>query len=131
MEHPYQQAIRSLTNRLHLRPVSPFSQSWEVEVADANALPAFQAAYESGDLPEMEKKVLMRVILESLEKAAKKPIALPEGLLQRIASLIQVDYQLHRDSLLPWALLDERRDGEEHIYRITPFVREIMLGNDR
>src|SRR5687767_31318 len=104
MEHPYQKAIRSLTARLQLPPVSPSSQSWEVEVANAEAIQAYQAAYESGVLTDMEKKVLVRVMLESLEQAAKKSIVVPDELLQRLSSLIQADYQLHRDALLLWAL---------------------------
>jgi len=126
MDHPYQQAIRSLTARLDLPPISPTSQSWEAEVANADALPAYQAAYESGGLTEMEKKVLVRVILESLEQAAKKSIVVADELLRRLSSLIQADYHLHHDALLLWALPEVDLDAQENVYRITSFVRKIM-----
>jgi hypothetical protein len=130
MEHPYQKAIRSLTARLHLPPVSPSSQSWEVEVADAGAIPAYKAAYESGTLTDMEKKILMRIMLESLEQAAKKSIVVPDQVLQDLSLLMQADYHLHHDILLFWALPDEHRDGEDYLYRITPFVRQIIKSHD-
>lgn len=126
-DNPYRDAIQSLTARLHLREVSWNSQSWDVEVADAYALEDFQAAYESGFLSEMEKKVLVQVMLESLQQAAKRCMVVPDVLLQRMAKAIQGDYHLHHDSLLLWALPDEHRDGEEYVYRITPFVRSIIM----
>lgn len=128
--HPYQLAIRSLAIRLHLPPVSPYSQDWEAEVADAKAIPTYQALYESGVLTEMEKKALMRVILESLEQAAKMSVVVPDEVLQDLSSLIQADYHLHHDTLLLWALPDEHRDAEDHLYRITPFVRKIIKSHD-
>lgn len=124
--HPYQEAIRSLAIRLHLPPASPYTQDWEAEVANAKAIPTYQALYESGILPELEKKALMRLILESLEQAAKSSIILPDELLKELSSLIQTDYKLHYDTLLLWALPDDLRDAELHLYRITPFVRKII-----
>lgn len=116
--------------RLHLPPVSPYSQDWEAEVADAKAIPTYQALYESRVLTEIEKKALIRLILESPEQAAKMSIVVPDEVLQSLSTLVLADYHLHHDTLVLWALPDERRDAGGYLYRITPFVRKIIKSHD-
>ncbi len=127
-----EQAVHRLTKMLELRKALPNSQNWEAEVADPFDLSKYLESYESGSLSSEESFALMSLILYALESAEK--LALPDLPMWklRIRKAIVADHPLNTNHLIYWSLPDEESDDPEHLFRITPFVREMaqQLGID-
>lgn len=114
-------AIESLTQKLGLVELIPYSQDWELESADPSRVNEFISFYESSILNQEEKLALMSLIISSFDDA------LTEGNVQnviweKIKSLLLSDIDLHRKTVAYWSLVDEELDN---CFSITPFMREI------
>jgi hypothetical protein len=121
LRHPTRAAIDSLANRFGL-PNSPEMQDWEWEVADSNRISEFLAAYESGELTEDEKFVLMEIILQSSEDSDES--FLKSTTWKKILALIEQNIKIHVSSVWYWANLEE--DNLEDSWRITSFMRQTL-----
>src|SRR5438552_18208743 len=72
-------AIDALAKRLRLVN-EPGMQYWKWEVADPHRIDEFLSTYESGDLSEDEKFILMEMMLQSFEQMPATLDAAPRSL---------------------------------------------------
>ncbi|NPU12768.1 hypothetical protein HL667_03270 [Bradyrhizobium sp. 83012] len=103
-------------------------QDWEWEVADPTRIDEFLSAYESGELSEDERFVLMETIIQSfedLQRLEKHPD--PDQRWQRVLVILDRNIDLHAHTVWYWSLLDaaDFSDPEQQFWA-TPFVRAIL-----
>lgn len=117
---PTRAAIDALAARFGLRN-EPDMQDWEWEVADPNRIEEFLGAYESGELTEDERFVLMETIIQSFEESEYSLTGNP--LWERILSHLEENIALHIYTVWYWADLEEEFSDN---WRVTPSIREIL-----
>lgn len=119
---PTRQAIDALALRFDL-PNYPDMQDWAWEVADPLRLDEFLYAYESGDLNEDERFVLMEIILQSFEDLERSS-NLVDPRWPSVLDILDRNIDLHAYSVWYWSVLD--REWDDEIFWVTPHVREIL-----
>lgn len=113
--------VKKLANILNLPLPGPFSQDWELEVADSTRVGEFLQAYESDLLNHDDRSVLMHTILESYNTAVGDGLARPEDW-EVISRYLDRDRAIHEDTIRYWAMLDEPE--LENCFIITPLIRK-------
>ncbi|UFZ05675.1 hypothetical protein LQG66_05000 [Bradyrhizobium ontarionense] len=125
--YPTREAVNALCRRFGF-PYHPQMQDWEWEVADAMRIDEFLSAYESGELSEDERFVLMETILQSFEDLRfleDRPD--PDPRWQRVLDILDRNIDLHAHTVWYWSVLDaEDFDDPEQQFWVTPFVRVIL-----
>jgi hypothetical protein len=127
-----------LSHRFGLEP-HPGWQDYPLEVCDPARVQEFVQAYELEPLNPAQRLMLMELILYSLdefdldgldlnglginEPASALPDKSSAGILQRIRSLLELDWPIHAQLVRYWALIDhpDSIDG----FSITPFAQNI------
>jgi hypothetical protein len=122
LRFPTGAAIDSLANRFGL-PNTPDMQDWEWEVADPSRIDEFMSAYESGDLSEDERFVLMEILLQSFADLGTSLEDDPRWV--RALRWLDENVDLHAHSVWYWSVLDPEMDQDE-IWSVTPFIRTIL-----
>jgi hypothetical protein len=118
---PTAAAIDSLARRFGL-PNDPSMQDWPWEVADAERLDEFLAAYEGGGLSEDERFTLMEIILQSFEDLAASTGF--DARWDRALEAIDRNIDLHANSVWYWSALENENPAE--LWLVTPFLRRIL-----
>ena len=119
---PTRKAIDSLAKRFNF-PNTPEMQDWEWEVADADRIDEFISVYESGQLDDDEKFILMETIIQSFEEL-NSPLA-TEPRWGKILKLIEKNIQLHIYSVWYWS--DLENDNKDEQWRVNPFIKSILM----
>ncbi|WP_413376448.1 hypothetical protein [Paenibacillus taichungensis] len=118
------ESIESLIKKLHLSPLTPFSQDWEYTSADSSRVNEFITYYEKNKLNNKEKFTLTIVIISSFDDYLSKGIGTEDiKIWNRIKQNILKDYKLHINTIIYWAL--EENDLED-CFAVTPYIREIL-----
>jgi len=102
--------------------IEPFMQDWDIELADAARVEEFCDVYERQFWAEQEKSDLMRLIVASYDDALREG-KVENQMWERISHLLKRDYDLHKDTIQYWSLMDE--EDEENLFPATSFVREV------
>jgi hypothetical protein len=126
-------AIDSLTARFGFRNELGM-QDWEYEVSDPNRIEEFLDAYESGELTEDERFILMMTIIDSFEatlmgssEASGQPMT-ENPLWQRIHTLLEKDIAVHIGTVWYWACLGNKLEDS---WRVVPSMRAILKRHRR
>lgn len=119
---PTRAAIDALALRFDL-PNSHLMQDWEWEVADADRIDEFMAAYQSGQLDDDQRFTLMETIIQSFEDLGEALHA--DSRWQSVVDLLHVHIKLHAYTVWRWAAPDES-DPANH-WTVTPSFRHILL----
>lgn len=121
---PTREAIEAVATRFQL-PVDPSMQDWEYQVADPKRLNEFLSAYETGQLSNDEKFVLMQMILESFEELARRGNNIgADARWQHTLALLDKNILLHGYSIWYWSRPDAEKDDE--LFFVSPFIRQIL-----
>ncbi|WP_456715262.1 hypothetical protein [Bradyrhizobium sp. USDA 4353] len=103
-------------------------QDWEWEVADPTRIDEFLSAYESGELSEDERFVLMETIIQSfedLQRLGNHPD--PDERWQRVVDILDRNIDLHAHTVWYRSVLDaEDFNDPEQQFWATPFARAIL-----
>lgn len=118
------QAIHSLAQKLNLPVPGPYEQDWEYIVSDSSRIGEFLSFYETETLTIDEKFTLMIVIISSCDDVLAVGECLQVEIMNRIRHIINSDRNIHKHTLLYWALEDE--EELENCFAITPFIRELI-----
>ena len=118
-------AIAALARRFGL-DVNPYSQDWPWEVADPRRLQDYVDAYDSGELTEDEKFVLMDMILQAAEEQKDPLDANP--IYARILQRLEQNFDLHRQQMTYWARLDSEL---EDAFSESPSLRRLLADDAR
>ena len=110
----------TLATRFGLRN-EPGMQDWEWEVADPSRVEEFLAAYESGELSDDERCLLIEPIIQ--------PVFDVESLhWKKTQFLLEANIELHIHTVCYWACLNtlEEEDGLELAWNCAPAMRAIL-----
>jgi hypothetical protein len=118
--HPTRAAIDALALRFDL-PNHHSMQDWEWEVGDAERLDEFISVYQSGELDDDERFVLMEMILQSFEDLGG--IVWTDPRWEPVGHLLDRNIQLHAHSIFYWSCPDT--DDPKGQFAITPVIRPI------
>jgi hypothetical protein len=121
IRHPQKAAVDSLAARFGLRN-EPDMQDWEWEVSDPTRIDEFLAAYESGELNDDEKFLLMQIIIDSSEEAGDH--FLDSDAWAKILSLIEANIALHIYSVWYWSSTDN--EDLEDCWRVARSMRILL-----
>ena len=119
--YPTRAALVRLTSLLKLQ-LGPYSQDWEVELADASRLADFLDLYEGGELDDDDRFLLMGMIVASLDDAASLGAEVASAW-DRADVLLRRDGSLHATTLSYWAQGDD--PDPDHQFAVTPRIRSI------
>lgn len=97
-------------------------QDWAVIVADPARLDEFIEAYDSGELSDDERFVLMETILQSFEELPAPLDSDPRW--TRVLDAIGRDIALHACTMEYWSVPDS--EGPEEQFRVTPDIRAML-----
>ena len=114
--------VAKLASFLNLPLPGPFSQDWELEVADSTRVREFLEAYDSDSLNHDHRYMLIQTILESYRCAVDEGLARPEDW-ETISYYLNRDRPIHEDTIRYWAMLDE--PDLENCFAITPLIRTL------
>lgn len=78
-------------------------QDWEHRASDPNRIDEFWAAYESGELTDDEKFVLMEMIIASFECLAHKEPLTENSIWQAVQHTLDENIDLHISSVWDWS----------------------------
>lgn len=115
--------VAKLASLLNLPLPGPFSQDWELEVADSTRVREFLEAYDSGSLNNDDRSVLMQTMLESYSCAVDEGLARPEDW-ETISYYLNRDRPIHENTIRYWAMIDE--PDLENCFAITPLIRTLV-----
>lgn len=115
-------AIETLNKRLKLPTLSPYSQDWEYELADASRVEEFVTYYTKNDLTIDEKFALMALIISSYDDSITKANETTK-IWNRIRSLILKDYKIHKNTIIYWG---QEENDLENCFAVTVLIREVL-----
>lgn len=119
---PTAKAITSLAERFGL-PNADLMQDWEWEVADPLRKDEFFHAYMHGGLSDDERFTIMETIIQSFEE---DDVALESNRQwERVLTAIEDNLDLHIYTVWYWS--DLENENIDDIWRVTPFLREILF----
>ena len=121
VRYPTAAAIDSLARRFGF-PNHPGMQDWPWEVADAERLDEFLAAYENGGLDDDERFTLMEILLQSFEDLGQSSGF--DARWDRTLEILDRNIDLHACSVWYWSSLEN--DNPEDQWRVTPFLRRLV-----
>jgi hypothetical protein len=121
LRHPTVAAIDSLSKHFNL-PNTKHMQDWGIEVADADRAIEYLEGYESLDLSDDEKFVLMWTILQSFQDLQS---SLDQDVhWQRVLFHLDAEIDIHISTVWYWAVPDA--ESHQEIWTISLFMREIL-----
>jgi hypothetical protein len=124
-EHLWRHSTRAAIDALAVRfdlPNTLEMQDWEWEVADADRIDEFVAAYQSGQLDDDERFTLMETIIQSFEDLGEALHV--DARWQTVIELLNAHIKLHAYTVWYWANPDE--DHYESHWTVTPSLRQIL-----
>jgi hypothetical protein len=121
LRFPTAAAIEALAKRFGL-PNDSGMQDWEWEVADADRIDEFLAAFDAGDLSEDERFTLMETLIQSFEDLLTPLEHDPRW--SRALAMLESNVALHAHSIWYWSCVGE--DDPSNQWRVTPFLRSIL-----
>lgn len=118
---PTRASRKKLSTLLSL-PDDPYSQDWDIEVADGDRVDEFLSAYRGEDLDDDDRFLLMAIIVASLNerKAAGREIG---DLWPGVAALLRRDASLHASTIAYWCCGSD--PDPEHHFAVTPELRRL------
>ena len=122
-------AITALAKRFNL-PYAREMQDWEYEVADADRIDEFLAAYDSGELSDDEKFTLMAMLLQSFLNAIDEGKNFLATTWNHFLNLLERDIDIHIYLVWYWSSVDKHEadiDNPDYMFSISPFMRTILL----
>ncbi|MBC3919940.1 hypothetical protein H8L32_20890 [Undibacterium sp. CY18W] len=127
---PTRAAIDALAIRFNL-PNTKDMQDWEYEVADANRIAEFLAAYDSGELSEDEKFTLVAILFESFWDALDEGRSfLNSASWKHFLDLLEQDIQIHIYLVWYWSSVNKPEadiDNPDYMFSISPLIRPLLL----
>ena len=103
IRYPTWAAMESLAERFDIF-IHLSMQDWERGAADPNRIDEFWAAYESGELTDDEKFVLMEMIIASFERLSHDELLAKNSTWQTVLRTLDETIDLHITSVLDWSL---------------------------
>ncbi len=116
---PTRAAILSLAARFDL-PYGEGDQDWEYTHSRFEQVPAYLAAYTSGELDDDERFVLMEMIIDRLNGHPEEPEYAP------MLRLVEENIELHLATIWYWASTDYIGEDPEFSWEVAPAMREIL-----
>ncbi|MFY1829504.1 hypothetical protein ACN47A_26560 [Myxococcus fulvus] len=116
--------IERLSHKLGLPPSDPSTQDWAIELSEAFKTPEhlehYVSAYTELPLMEVERELLMDLILATSDDLIGTESGLSAPLWGRVEGLLTTHWRLHAAQVDYWAVLDESyEDG----FNLTPRIR--------
>jgi hypothetical protein len=127
---PNEESIHRLAERFSLSR-EHYLQDADYQTPDPRRISEFILAYESEDLTDDERSILMETLLDSFEALAQKEPIAQNSLWQKTLHLLEKNVELHFDTIQYRSCLcqDEGQDKYEDLdrcWRVTPFIRPIF-----
>lgn len=120
---PTTAARESLARRFGL-PFSPDMQDWEWDVADAQRIQEFTAAYrDCPDLTNAERFSLMEMMVQCLDDLQDDPQA--ERSWDSIAPLLLANWELHAGTVAYWSCTDASAAQEQ--FHVSPRMGRLLM----
>ncbi|MCH8622296.1 hypothetical protein [Undibacterium sp. TS12] len=127
---PTRAAIDALASRFNL-PNTRDMQDWEYQVADANRINEFLAAYDSGELSDDEKFTLAAMLFQSFWNALDEgQTFLNSAGWKHFLDLIEQDIEIHIYLVWYWSSVEKSEadiENPDYMFSISPFIRPILL----
>ena len=121
MENPEPIISERVTKLLDLPEGFELWQDWDLIWADADRVHTFFDIYESGDLSDPERRVLMELIIASYDVWLERNSGDPE-FENNLKTVIRRDAALHKWMLDYWSRSDSDSEGS---FNVTPMIREL------
>ena len=118
----YQKAATKIALALNLEESNSHSQDWEYEVADSNRIGDFLEFYISNELNMAEKRILIKLLLESYNDYVEKK-GFNSDYARKIKTILEKEKRLFEDIIQEWSCQEENL---ENSFYITPIIREII-----
>ena len=118
----YQKAVIKIALALNLEESNSHSQDWEYEAADSNRIGDFLEFYISNELNMAEKRILIKLLLESYNDYVEKK-GFNSDYTRKIKTILEKEKRLFEDIILEWSCQEENL---ENSFYITPIIREIL-----
>ncbi|MFZ6768199.1 hypothetical protein ACO0LM_14145 [Undibacterium sp. Di26W] len=122
-------AIDALAIRFNLPNIRGM-QDWAYEVADANRIDEYLAAYDSGELSHDEKFTLMAMLLQSFWDAIDEGKSFLQITWKHFLDLLERDIDIHIYLVWYWSSVDKPEadiENPDYMFSISPFIRPILL----
>ena len=117
-----QKAATKIALALNLEESNSHSQDWEYEVADSNRIGDFLEFYISNELNMAEKRILIKLLLESYNDYVEKK-GFNSDYARKIKTILEKEKRLFEDIIQEWSCQEENL---ENSFYITPIIREII-----
>jgi hypothetical protein len=121
------EAKLSLIKKLKLPDID--SQDWEIEVSNPLRIYEFITLYEKGNLNIDEKYALMIIVLGSINDYLEKE-EISNDIWNIVSSQLLKDFQIHKQTIMYWALIGEEFDHLEDGFAITNYLRKFIDKSD-
>jgi len=109
-------ALDRLGERLGLEGLNV--EDWDLIFADPTRVEEFCDLYESGVVSELEKQLLMQLVVASLDELLR--IDAKTASVHRVESLLKRDREIHNSVIAYWACRDE-----VPAWVVTPMMRRV------
>lgn len=116
----------SLAHKVNLPEPTPYDQDWEYVVADSSRIDEFIYHYQTIELNQGERFLLMIIIVESLNDALSDNQSNPDDnnrLSQIIEQLLMANYTLHQETIEYYAYLG---NSLEDAWFVAPIMRRLI-----
>ena len=126
MKTPNNLNLPRLRELLAIPEFGDLEQDWDLLMADAGRVVEFLDDYESETLNDVEKNVLMQLIVASYDEklmAGDRDFEAEK----RLIELLKRDIKIHKDIFEYWACLN---DSESEGWEITPMLRKIWFNKE-
>lgn len=122
MANDYQKAKEKFVREFDLDPGDEHSQDWEYEAANADKVGTFLRYYKERELAPLEKRMLIKLLLESYNDYVSQRGFDPYYSLA-IKCLLKENRELVADIIQEWAC---EGAAEEDSFYISALIREAM-----
>ncbi|MCU6798118.1 hypothetical protein OB236_38930 [Paenibacillus sp. WQ 127069] len=114
--------IENLIVKLNLPALDPYSQDWDLEMADSSRVAEFISFYEEQVLSENERFGLMALIIASYDDFISSGNE-PDLVWSKIRYYLIQDFVIHKNTILYWVLEDNEIDN---CFAVTPLMRDVL-----
>jgi hypothetical protein len=116
-------AIENLAAHLKLPLPGPFDQDWEFMVSDPKKIKELIHAYESYDLDNQDKHLLLHIVIDSYNNCMYNNSGdLADW--DKICNFMINDIDNNLDILYYWSDIDQ--DDVDNCFPVTPLVRKVL-----
>lgn len=114
--------IENLIVKLNLPALDPYSQDWDLEMADSSRVAEFISFYGEQVLSENERFGLMALIIASYDDFISSGNE-PDLVWSKIKYYLIQDFVIHKNTILYWVLEDNEIDN---CFAVTPLMRDVL-----